>query len=174
MIVDVLKDLKLNLQAGIVHTWQDNTDIAKAVPLYTWDESNIAYYTIANPAQASLTRSNYTTTYRNFTGYFEYTKKFNNKHDVSLMAGASHEENDYDWFSASRDHFTSDEVWSLNLGGTQNINNNGGGNHWALSSLFSRLSYSYNNKYMLEANLRYDGSSRFEPVIDGDSFLVFL
>lgn len=161
LIVDIFKGLKLNLQSGIVHTWQDNTDIAKAVPLYTWDESSIAYYTIANPDQASLTKSSYRTTYRNFTGYLEYNKRFNNRHDFNLMAGASHEENDYDWFSASRDHFTTGEVWSLNLGGTENIWNNGGGNHWALSSLFSRLSYIYNNKYMLEANLRYDGSSRF-------------
>ena len=161
LIVDVLKGLKLNLQTGIVHTWQDNTDIAKAIPLYTWDESSIAYYAIANPEQASLTKSSYKTTYRNFTGYLQYNNRFNNKHEVDIMAGASHEENDYDWFSARRDHFTTDEVWSLNLGGTQNMSNDGGGNHWALSSLFSRLSYIYNNKYMLEANMRYDGSSRF-------------
>lgn len=161
VIVDVLKELKLNLQTGIVHTWQDNTDIAKAVPLYTWDESSIAYYTIANPEQASLTKYSAKSTYRNFTGYLEYNKRFNNRHELNLMAGASHEENDYDWFSASRDHFVTDEVWSLNLGGTQNMSNNGGGNHWALSSMFSRVGYIYNNKYMLEANMRYDGSSRF-------------
>jgi len=127
LIVDVLKGLKLNLQTGIVHTWQDNTDIAKAIPLYTWDESSIAYYAIANPEQASLTKSSYKTTYRNFTGYLQYNNRFNNKHEVDIMAGASHEENDYDWFSARRDHFTTDEVWSLNLGGTQNMSNDGGG-----------------------------------------------
>jgi len=161
LIVDVLKGLKLNLQTGIVHTWQDNTEINKAIPLYTWDESSLAYYKPVNPEQASLTKSSYKTTYRNFTGYFQYNNRFNNLHEIDIMAGAAHEENDYDWFSARRDHFTTDEVWSLNLGGAQNMSNDGGGNHWALSSLFSRISYIYNNKYMLEANLRYDGSSRF-------------
>src|SRR5205085_10995149 len=33
---------------------------------------------------------------------------------------------------------------------------------WAIGSLFSRVSYSYNNKYLLDASLRYDGSSRFQ------------
>jgi TonB-linked SusC/RagA family outer membrane protein len=161
LIVDVLKGLKLNLQAGVDHTIQDNTDIGKAVPLYKWDESDIAYYTIANPSTAWLYKYNSENTYKNFTGYFQYNTRVGNKHEIDIMGGASHEENDFDWFSATRDHFLTDDVWSLNLGGTQNMSNNGGGNHWALSSLFSRLSYIYNNKYMLEANLRYDGSSRF-------------
>jgi TonB-linked SusC/RagA family outer membrane protein len=161
LIVNVLKDLKLNLQAGINHSNQDNTDIAKAVPLYKWDNSDIQYYTIANPDQASLTRTSYNSLYQNFTGYFQYSKKFN-KHDIDIMGGASYEYNNYDWFSTSRDHFSTDEVWSINLGGTQNMTSSEKAEHWAIGSAFSRLSYVYNNKYLLEANMRYDGSSRFE------------
>jgi TonB-linked SusC/RagA family outer membrane protein len=162
LIVDVLKDLKLNLQAGINQTQQDNTDIGKAVPLYKWDESSIAYYDIANPDQAWLQRTSYNGIYRNFTGYLQYNKKFNNLHDIDIMAGASYEYNNYDWFNTSRDHFSTDQVWSINLGGTQNVKNDEKAEHWALGSAFSRLSYTYNNKYLLEANLRYDGSSRFQ------------
>jgi TonB-linked SusC/RagA family outer membrane protein len=162
LIIDILKGLKLNLQAGIDHTSQDNTDIGKAVPLYKWDESDIAYYTIARPATAWLTKSSSENTYRNFTGYFQYNTRVANKHEIDIMGGASHEENEYDWFSATRDHFLTD-LFSLNLGGTQNMSNDGGGNQWSLTSMFSRLSYIYNSKYMLEANLRYDGSSRFSP-----------
>ena len=121
LIVDVLKDLKLNLQAGINHSTQDNTDIGKAVPLYKWDNSSIQYYTIANPDQASLTRTSYNSIYQNFTGYFEYSKKFNSRHEIDIMGGGSYEYNNYDWFNTSRDHFATDEVWSLNLGGTQNM-----------------------------------------------------
>jgi TonB-linked SusC/RagA family outer membrane protein len=162
LIVDVLKDLKLNLQAGINQSTQDNTDIAKAVPLYKWDNSSIQYYTIANPDQASLTRTSYNSTYQNFTGYFQYSKKFNDRHDIDIMGGASYEYNNYDLFNTSRDHFSTDEVWSINLGGTQNMSSSEKAEHWAIGSVFSRLSYTYNNKYLLEANLRYDGSSRFQ------------
>lgn len=162
LIVDVLKDLKLNLQAGINQSSQDNTDIGKAVPLYRWDNSSIQYYTIANPDQAWLTRTSYNSIYKNFTGYFEYSKKFNTRHEIGIMGGGSYEYNNYDWFNVSRDHFSNDQVWSLNLGGTQNTNTTEQTQHWAIGSVFSRLSYTYNNKYLLDATLRYDGSSRFQ------------
>lgn len=161
LIVDVVKGLKLNLQTGINQSSQDNTDIAKAVPLYKWDNTGIQYYTIANPDQASLTRASYNGIYRNFTGYLEYGKNFN-RHDINIMGGASYEYNGYDLFNTSRDHFSTDNVWSINLGGTQNMSSFEKAERWAIGSVFSRLSYIYNSKYILEANLRYDGSSRFQ------------
>jgi TonB-linked SusC/RagA family outer membrane protein len=161
LIADVASGLKLNFQAGINSSSENDNDIAKSVPLYNWDGA-LAYYAIANPQQASLTVYNSQTTYRDYTGYLQYTKKFG-KHDFDFMAGASHEENNFDWFNARRDNFTSQDVWALNLGGTNNMTNGGGGNQWGINSLFSRLSYAYDNKYLLEGNLRYDGSSRFEP-----------
>jgi len=161
LIADVASGLKLNFQTGINYSSENDNDIAKSVPLYTWDGA-LAYYAIANPQQASLTVYNSQTTYRDYTGYLQYTKKFG-KHDFDFMAGASHEENNFDWFNARRDNFTSEDVWALNLGGTSNMTNGGGGNHWGINSLFSRLSYAYDNKYLLEGSVRYDGSSRFEP-----------
>jgi TonB-linked SusC/RagA family outer membrane protein len=161
LIADVVKGLKLNLQTGINYKSDNNRDIAKSVPLYNWD-GDIAYYTIANPGESSMTLYNAENIYRNYTAYLEYSRRFANKHQVDLMAGASHEENDMEWFNARRDNFITEDLWSLNLGGTNNMSNSGGGNHWAIRSLFSRLSYVFNNKYMLEANLRYDGSSRFQ------------
>lgn len=162
LIGEVLDGLTVNLQAGINHSSENNRDIAKSHPLYTWDESSIAYYSIVNPNEAYLYRQSVENVYQNFTGYFQYSKSFTDKHQLDIMGGASHEENDWEMFEASRDNFPTDEVWSLNLGGTQNMQNNGAGNHWAIRSLFSRVSYIFNNRYILEANLRYDGSSRFQ------------
>lgn len=162
LIVDVVDGLKLNLQSGINYRWQDNTDIANSHPLYTWDESAIAYYSIANPDQTWVYQYNANNIYRNFTGYLQYKKLFG-RHEIDLMGGASHEENDLDWNDAGRTNFITDGLWALGLGSTDNMTNNGGGEHWAIRSVFSRLGYVFDNKYMLEANLRYDGSSRFHP-----------
>jgi TonB-linked SusC/RagA family outer membrane protein len=161
LIGDLWDGLKLNLQAGINYTAENNRDIAKSIPLYNWD-GTLAYYTIANPGESSLTPYSSQSTYRNYTGYLQYNKTIAGKHNIDLMGGASYEENDFDWFRARRDNFITDDVWSLNLGGTNNMSNDGGGNSWAIGSLFSRLSYVYDNKYILEGNLRYDGSSRFQ------------
>ena len=162
LIVDVVDGLKINLQSGINYRWQDNTDIANSHPLYTWDESAIAYYSIANPDQTWVYQYNADNIYRNFTGYFQYKKLFG-RHEIDIMGGASHEENNFDWNSAGRTNFITDGLWALGLGSTDNMTNDGGGDHFAIRSVFSRVGYVFNNKYMLEANLRYDGSSRFHP-----------
>ena len=159
---DIIDGLKLNLQAGINYSSENDNDIAKSVPLYNWD-SALTYYAIANPDQSSLQLYNSQTTYHNYTGYLQYSKKLGEKNDLDLMAGASHEDSNFDWSNATRSNFVSQDVWALNLGSTDNMTNAGGGNHWGINSLFSRLNYAYDNKYMLEASLRYDGSSRFEP-----------
>ncbi|PYP60301.1 MAG: SusC/RagA family TonB-linked outer membrane protein [Gemmatimonadetes bacterium] len=162
-IVDVVEGLKLNLQAGIDYRTQNNTDIGKSFPLYRWDNSGVAYYSIANPDQNWVTRSDSEGTHRNYIGYVQYSRLFADKHQVEIMAGASHEDSDIDQFNAGRSDFLSQDVWGLGLGSSANMSNNGGGEHWTIRSGFSRLSYMFKNKYMLDANLRWDGSSRFAP-----------
>jgi len=162
LIVDVLDGLKLNFQSGLSFGSNNNKDIANSTPLYTWDESSIAYYSIANPDQTWVYQYNSSNVYQNFTGYFNYDKLFG-KHKIEIMGGGSYEKNDFDDFSAGRTNFVTNDLWALRLGSTGNMTNNGGGNQWAIGSVFSRISYDYDNKYLLEANLRYDGSSRFSP-----------
>lgn len=159
-IVSIIDGLKLNLQTGINYTTQKDKDPVKGSPLYNWNDE-ITYYSIANPGENALTNSNKETLYKNFTGYFDYNKLLGGNHNVGVMLGASHEENDWEGFSGYRQNMLSDRVWSLNLG-TTNMRSDGHGEQWALRSLFSRLSYAYKSKYLIDANFRYDGSSRFE------------
>lgn len=161
LTAEILDGLKVNLQTGINHSSQNNKDIAKSVPLYNW-EGALAYYAIANPNETAVAQENAENSYRNYTAYLQYAKTFA-KHDIEIMAGGSHENNDFDYFGARRMNFVVQGPWALNLGSTTNMTNEGGGYKWAISSLFSRISYSFDNKYLVEANLRYDGSSRFQP-----------
>jgi len=162
LIVEPLDGLKLNLQSGINYRTEDNTDIGKSFPYYQWNDSNIAYYS-TNPDQNWVGRYNGTTVHRNYVGYAQFSRTFADRHAVELMGGVSHEDDDVDWFQAGRYNFPNQDVWGLNLGGTGNTWTGGGGSQWAIRSLFSRLSYGFNNKYLLDATLRYDGSSRFRP-----------
>jgi TonB-linked SusC/RagA family outer membrane protein len=163
LIVEPLDGLKLNLQSGITYRSDDNTDIGKSSPLYRWDDSSIAYYSIANPDQNWVDRYHATAVYRNYVGYAQFSRTFADRHAVELMGGVSHEDDDVDWFRAGRSNFTNQDVWGLNLGSTGNMSTGGGGSQWAIRSLFSRLSYGFSDKYLLDATLRYDGSSRFNP-----------
>ncbi|HKC40152.1 MAG TPA: SusC/RagA family TonB-linked outer membrane protein, partial [Gemmatimonadales bacterium] len=162
LIVEPLEGLKLNLQSGIDYRSDNNTDIGKSTPLYRWDDSSIVYYSIANPDRNFVDRRDFTTVHRNYVGYAEFSRTIADRHALQLMVGVAHEDFDMDSVRAARYGFTSQDVWGLNLG-TGSMLMGGGGEQWALRSLFSRLSYGFNNKYLLDATLRYDGSSRFRP-----------
>jgi TonB-linked SusC/RagA family outer membrane protein len=162
LIVEPVDGLKLNLQSGIDYRTDDNTDINKSYPYYQWNDSTIAYYS-TNPDQNSVGRYNGTTVHRNYIGYAQFTRTFADRHAVELMGGVSHEDDDVDWFQAGRYNFPNQDVWGLGLGGTGNTWTGGGGSQWAIRSVFSRLSYGFDNKYLLDATVRYDGSSRFRP-----------
>ena len=158
LVTDVFDGFKLILQAGIIQTSMNSKDPAKSVPLYTWDDQ-IAYYDVS-PSEANLTQTNAETQYRNYTAYFQYNKSLGGKHVIDAMGGTAHEENDYETFSAWRKGFTND-IWDLELGDTNSMRNSGGGSHWSINSFFGRAGYIYDEKYLFETNLRYDGSSRF-------------
>src|SRR5207237_10169795 len=100
--------------------------------------------------------------HRVYVRYAEFSRTFADRHAVELIAGVSHEDYDMDSVRAARYGFTSQDVWDLNLG-TGTMLMGGGGQQWAIRSLFSRLSYGFNTKYLMDATLRYDGSSRFRP-----------
>lgn len=55
-------------------------------------------------------------------------------------------------------------------GYNQELTNDGGFNQWAMVSSFAKANYTYNDRYLLESTVRYDGSSRFGP---GKKFGIF-
>lgn len=57
---------------------------------------------------------------------------------------------------------TSESLTDLNALGTMD-SITGYSTEWAMASLFGRLNYSYKSRYIIEGNVRYDGSSRFSP-----------
>ncbi|SHI56745.1 TonB-linked outer membrane protein, SusC/RagA family [Arenibacter nanhaiticus] len=156
---DIFEDLTFTAQAGLTFETYDSRLIKKQIPYYFWDDKFAYYEYQTDPSNANYAFTK--TNQRNYSVYLQYDHIFNEDHNVSAMAGAVHEEYDYDWFSAYRDNFISDKLFTLNLGSTDNMSNSGGGNHYALESLISRIGYTYKNKYIFEANLRYDGSSKF-------------
>lgn len=98
--------------------------------------------------------------YTNLQGLLDFDKTFNN-HYLHILAGYSQEYNFYNSVTATRQDFYSNVLQELNLGSTTGQTNSGISNEWALSSYFGRINYSLSNKYLFEANFRYDGSSRF-------------
>lgn len=83
-----------------------------------------------------------------------------NRHDFKLLGGFSQEWAHTNTLSAGRKLLLLDGIEAIDVG-TDEITNGGGAEEWALRSFFGRLNYNYDEKYLLEANVRRDGTSRF-------------
>jgi len=102
-------------------------------------------------------------------GLAKYEQSFGN-HDINVLAGYSQVENKYNFLNAFRDNFPTNELFELNVGSSENQQNSGGATEWGLVSYFGRIQYAFSGKYLVEANARYDGSSRFGS---GNKFGLF-
>jgi len=90
----------------------------------------------------------------------DYDKTFGD-HYVHALAGMSRETYDDEFLSGYRDNFPSNNLHYLSAASPQNDENSEVGSTWKILSYFGRINYSYKQKYLLEGNLRSDGSSRF-------------
>lgn len=90
-----------------------------------------------------------------------YTQKFAEKHDVNALVGYNVESQTFKTLNAQRDGIILADKPDFNLMDGLNYNITGGGNEWAYIGLFYRFNYAYDNRYLLELNGRYDGSSKF-------------
>ncbi|WP_183565947.1 TonB-dependent receptor [Mucilaginibacter sp. SP1R1] len=109
---------------------------------------------------ANLTDFNSQDTQTQLTALLRYVKTFG-KHSLNALAGYSQEEFDSNSVSAYRSGFVNNTQQEIALGDASTQTNNSSANALGLESFFGRLGYSYADKYLFEANIRRDGSSRF-------------
>lgn len=140
-----------------------NTDYRSQENIITWFDyagtTNISNL----PARSSYQRGNKKEANYALNGYAEYLKTFNADHEVKVMAGAQYERFEYNRFIAKTLDIPSGIPPSLSLstGDATTKTVAEAQYHTALAGYFGRLNYTFRNKYLFEANARYDGSSKF-------------
>ncbi len=121
-----------------------------------------AYSTGADDPSTLYTRMYYTRTNRTKLNHlFNYNQSFG-VHDVSAMIGYEEETYDYRETNVSKLGLTDAAVNDLNAATTP-YSTAGYGTEYAARSVFGRANYAYKSRYLIEFNLRYDGSSKFAP-----------
>ena len=156
---EILEGLSIKATAALNVTTFDDIKFQSTVPAV--DETGSVRSEVAS--NRSLNRFAYNR--KNLTTFIQvnYDKSFGD-HNFKLLGGYNQETSEERSFSASRIGFSSNNIRVLNAGdpSPQNRGNAGGATEWALISYFGRLNYNYDNKYLLEGNIRYDGTSRFQ------------
>jgi TonB-linked SusC/RagA family outer membrane protein len=89
-----------------------------------------------------------------------FNKTFAKKHILNLTGVFSYQENNNEGIFAAATGFPSDDFTRLSAGAVR-VTTASFGSSYALESYVARANYSFNNKYVLQASVRIDGSSRF-------------
>jgi TonB-linked SusC/RagA family outer membrane protein len=107
-------------------------------------------------------RENYnTTTYIATNVYGQYETRFNDDHYFKVLAGYNYEQSTFNALNAERNGLVYSSATNINLAEGTNVTTSGGYNKWAILGGFGRLNYSFKDRYLIELDGRYDGSSKF-------------
>jgi len=113
------------------------------------------------PRFRSVQRINEANLNKSFFHTLKWDKRnISGKHNINLLAGFSQESFNRSNMLAYIEGFLGNELTELSAG-TINKDVGGASSESRLMSYFGRANYSYRDKYLLEFNFRYDGSSRF-------------
>ncbi|WP_461453358.1 SusC/RagA family TonB-linked outer membrane protein [Mucilaginibacter sp.] len=100
----------------------------------------------------------------NWTNTATYDLNFN-KNAFTFLVGTEIIKQDQQGLGASRTNYVNQGVTFqyLDNGSAVGEQNGGGESHYGYSSLFGRINYQYNNRYLASFNYRYDASSKLDP-----------
>lgn len=112
----------------------------------------------SDPNKLDEMNSNWNRT--NFEALLNYDKTFG-LHGIKALLGWHTEKYNYRYDTMSRKNFPNNELTDMNAGDPSSQQNRGYTRELAMLSWFGRVNYDYAGKYLLEANLRADASSRF-------------
>ena len=123
-------------------------------------ENTYTALTSANKDQVS--EYSLKTTYLNPTVYSNYNFSLKEKHNFTILGGFQAEIMKYRDMEGARTGLVTTDLPVLNLTtDADSYTLKGLYKNWKNAGFFGRINYDYNGKYLVEGNLRYDGSSRF-------------
>lgn len=159
---DITKDL--NLYADFTYMLYNTNSRSSAAPYYmwnTWTTKAPAKWSPYSQETSYAAHSNSKDDTWTMNVYATYGHTWNDAHSLKVMAGATAEREEYDYFYAKRTGLTDYDLPNINLTNGDTYTTSGSNTARATAGFFGRINYDYKGIYLLEVNGRYDGSSRF-------------
>ena len=151
--------LSANVNLGYSSSSAGRKKVKKSVQFYNYAGDTP---TLVKPAQSDsyYRETSSRTNFYSVSGYFAADHNFG-KHHVSGTLGAQYELKEYKITGAEASDIL-DGLDVINGSGTVKLASPNA-YKFAVASVFARFNYDYKNKYLIELNGRYDGSSKFLP-----------
>ena len=155
--VDILKGLKWENRAGLSFDVNKSKSLIPVVPVYYFsDLSSAGNYNGGSPG---LTQNENDEIHTTIYSQLNYKRTFGS-HNLSILGGAQEEVDNYSQTSAFRPGYPTNDLTELDAGSANGQTNGGNSSEWAIQSLYGNVNYDFDDKYLLGASVRYDGTSR--------------
>ncbi|MCJ7447675.1 MAG: TonB-dependent receptor [Bacteroidales bacterium] len=159
--VKIFKGLNWYTKGAFNLDFSDNRVFRPQVPLYNF--RTYEYMTLCDVGGAGMNATDNLGSYLNLYSYLNYDLSFGNGHSFKAQAGYNVESSTNRSLTGYRQKYPSDVLKEIDAGTAEIQTAGGNTNQWAIMSFFGRLNYNYKDRYLFEANLRYDGTSRLSP-----------
>ncbi len=121
----------------------------------------------------SMTRVMFRSDYASLQAFATYDRSFADSHNFTLMGGYSYEDYKSMAVTATASGMVTNDFYSLGWSDPASQTTSDEIITYATAAVFGRLNYNYKEKYLMEVNVRYDGSSRLAPSVRWNLFPSF-
>ena len=151
---------KLQIKGDFTFEQTDSnvTEIQVPVPYSTGPGLPIQY---VGSSTNDIRQNDNTTNYIATNVYGQYETRFNDDHYFKVLVGYNYEQSTFNSLNAERNGLVYSDATNINLAEGPSVTTQGTYAKWAILGGFGRLNYSYKDRYLLELDGRYDGSSKF-------------
>jgi TonB-linked SusC/RagA family outer membrane protein len=168
--IELIKDLIWENKFGANFDTQKTNDFRPVISEYNYSDMSLSGNLDDGTPGLYVNRND--NVYSSAYSQLDFKKKIGN-HNLSILAGAQEEYNTSSYIDASRQQYTTNLLRELNAGPTSGMTNDGSSSAWALESLYGIANYEYQNKYLIGASIRCDGTSRLPSGTRWGTFYSF-
>lgn len=156
----ITKWLDANVNLGYSTSTAERNKVWKAVDYYNYAGTK-KVLTTPTAADSYYEQTSSSTDFYSVSAYLNGHHTFNKAHNLNVTLGGQYEFKDYTYFGAKAKDIQ--DVLEIVNGSGEITLVSPDRYQWAIGSAFARANYDYKEKYLVELNARYDGSSKFQP-----------
>ena len=155
--IDLVKGLVWENKFGLTFDVNKSKTFFPTIPEYLYSDLSFNRYGDVGALGLNINENDdiHTTLY----SQLNYKKQLGN-HNFSLLGGMQQDVDNYSEIYASRMGYPTNLLQELNAGSSDGQTNSGTSAVWAIRSYYGSANYDYDDRYLLGASIRYDGTSR--------------
>lgn len=157
--INITKSLTWHTKAAVNASFSKDKNFRPLIPQYNWHTGAFATNLNVAGTQKSLNVKDENDILTTLYSHLTYDQTFGN-HSLKVLAGYNQETYKYEYLEGYRQGFSGNNLHEIDAGATNGQTSAGSAKEWAIQSFLGRLNYDYLGRYLVEANIRYDGTSR--------------